>query len=386
MNFATVVLLGLLTGPLRAADPMTLAAGKDFASGECYAHLTGDQLVIGNAQVRRTWRISKGQLFATSYFDLNDKVEWMGVPSKLPSPSLPEGSIEGSSKLRGGDGVFGPTEARSLRVELETTGKDATVDYEFQVFPQASGIRSWIVVKGGAGWHPEPAAASTNPEVQPAADAVENLQITKQHLLLTQVTLKDRTDQRNELVFEDRWLLHPNEALLELPGNIFVIEDTLTGDGLVFLKEAPQPEMRPIKNPYDLWFSGSAMVVPEKSDNVPATFAKLSFYGNGFTDTGEGYKSVLLAYHGGREGRIAALQDYQRAIRPYMPGRDGLFISNTWGDRSYQSKMGEIFIRKEIDAGQKLGLDMVQIDGGWNLGKTSGLSGPGRGMGGILED
>ncbi len=373
MKFLLLCLLGL---SLHAFADEPLQPGKDFVYGDCYAHFTGTELTLGNSHVRRVWRVKQGQLFSTSYMDLDSKVEWLGVPSTLPSPSLPVGVVEGNTAMRGANAVFGPTEAQSLRVELETTGKDAAVDYEFQVYPGASGVRMWVVVKSGAGWKPA-AAKPASADAQPNADAVEHLQIAKPHIRLTQVTLKDRTDQRNELVFEDEWLLHPNEALLELPGNIFVIEDTLTGNGLVFLKEAPQPEMRPVKNPFDLWFSGAAMVVPEKSDNVPATFAKLSFYGNGFTTTGEGYKSVLLTYHGGREGRIAALQNYQRQIRQYMPSRDGLLLSNTWGDRSYESKLNEAFVYKEIDAAQKLGVDVVEIDGGWNFGKTQGLKGPG---------
>jgi alpha-galactosidase len=381
LSKTALMLLCFLSIALCAFGAEDLKPGRDFSSGECYAHFTGSELTIGNAHIRRVWQVREGRLFATSYMDLDDKTEWIGSPSKLASPSLPAGIVEGNTEMRGGSAVFGPTEAKSLRVELETTGKEAKVDYEFQVYPQASGIRLWETVKAGAGWQPAAAKPSTDPNAEPQADAVEHLQIAQPHLRLTQVTLKDRTDQRNELVFEDEWLLHPNEALLELPGNVFIIEDTLTGNGLVFLKEAPQPEMRPVKNDFDLWFSGAAMVVPEKSDNVPATFAKLSFYGNGFTTSGEGYKSVLLAYHGGREGRITALQNYQREIRQYMPSRDGLLLSNTWGDRSYESKLNEPFVYKEIDAAKKLGVDVVEIDGGWNLGKTQGL----KGAGGVWE-
>ena len=354
-----------------------LRPGHDFSSGDCYAHFTGTQFVVGNSHVRRTWRVEHGRLFASSYFDLDQKVEWIGVPSSLSSPTPPGNTEDGAVSMKGGSGIFGPTEAQSLRVEMEIAGTETTVDYEFQVFPQAAGIRMWLAVKGGPGKPASALPVEPAPERQPALDALEQLQISKMHLRLTQVTLLDRTDQRNELVFEDEWLLHPNEALLELQGNLFILEDTLTGDGLMFLKEAPQPEMRPVKNPFDLWFSGSAMIVPEKSDTVPATFLKLSFYGNGFTGAGEGYKSVLLAYHGGRSGRIAALHQYQRQIREYVPGRDGLLLSNTWGDRSYESKLSEGFIRREIDAGKALGVDVVQIDGGWNAGQTSGLSGPG---------
>jgi alpha-galactosidase len=279
--------------------------------------------------------------------------------------------------MKGGSGVFGPAEAQSLRVELEIVGTYSTVDYEFQVFPQAAGIRTWLVVKGDPSKLASTSSTPSKPEAQPALDALEQLQILKPHIRLIQVTMRDSTDHHNELVFEDEWLLHPNEALLQLQGNLFILEDTLTGNGLVFLKEAPLPEMRPVRNPFDFWFSGASMNVPEKSVTIPATFVKLTFCGNGFTGTGEGYRNVLLAYHGGRDGRIAALQQYQRQIREYVPGRDGLLLSNTWGDRSHELKLNDNFIRKEIDAGKALGVDVVQIDGGWYAGKTAGLSGSG---------
>ena len=318
-----------------------------------------------------------GSLFATSFLDLDEKVEWINVPSTLPSPTPPVQTDAGRFVMRGGSGIFGPTEAESLRIELETAATNPAVDYEFQVFPQAMGIRMWIVVKGNRAEPASTVATPLPPGTQPATDSLEHLQVTCPHLRLTQVTLRDRTDQRNELVFEDEWLLHPNEALLELQGNVFILEETLTGDWLVFLKEAPQPEMRPLKTPFDMWFSGSGMRVPEKRNGKSTSVFKISFYGHGIAESGQGYPFVLLAYHGGRAGRIAALQRYQRQIRQYVPGRDGQLLSNTWGGRSYEAKLNENFIREEIDAGKALGVDIVQIDGGWNAGKTSGLSTPG---------
>jgi alpha-galactosidase len=234
----------------------------------------------------------------------------------------------------------------------------------------------WIAVTGANA--PVQSAAPVKPASggSPPQDSLEHIQIAAPHLRLTQVILLDRTDQHNELVFENEWLLHPNEALLELQGNVFIIENTITGDGLVYLKEAPQPDMRPVKTPFDGWFSSSAMGVPEKHTSIPATFFKVSFYGNGFLQNGQGYPFTLLAYHGGRAGRIRVLQQYQRQIRQYVPGRDGLLMSNTWGDRSLGSDLNDQFVHKEIDAAKSLGVDIVQIDAGWQTGKADGAGGP----------
>jgi len=85
-----------------------------------------------------------------------------------------------------------------------------------------------------------------------------------------------------------------------------------------------------------------------------------------------------LAYTGGRPGRIAALQDYQRCLRTFDPARDARFLSNTWGDRSKDSRVNESFLRQEIEAGSRLGVDVVQVDDGWQKGQ-SGNSAFGKG-------
>lgn len=364
----------LLLTALPAFGASVLQEGRHFALGQSYASLTGDHFVVGNSHIRREWRIDHGRLFATSFRDLDTNVEWIGIPSQSASPTPPMEIKTDDVSLRGASSVFGPTEAESLRVELETKGPEATVDYEFQVFPAATGIRMWIAVKGESATQ-SPAVAH-GPNERQDIDALEHLQITSPHLRFTQIILHDRTDQHNELVFENKWLLQSNEASQHLAGNIFIIENTLTGDGLVFLKEAPQPESRPIQTPCDVLFSGSGMVVHDKQAPKQKTSFKFSFYGNGFLENGEGYPFVLLSYHGGRMGRIAALQQYQRQIRQYVPGRDGLLVSNAWGDRSRGSNLSEQFVHKEIDAAKSLGVDLVQIDDGWQAGRSQDFNTP----------
>jgi alpha-galactosidase len=68
---------------------------------------------------------------------------------------------------------------------------------------------------------------------------------------------------------------------------------------------------------------------------------------------------------------MKALQEYQRTLRPFMPGRDGLFLANTWGDRSRDARVNEEFMLREIEAGARLGVEVIQIDDGWQKGRTS---------------
>lgn len=353
-----------------------LRQGRDFSVDGCYAHFKEAELTLGNSHVRRSWRIDHGRLFATSLFDIDQGIEWLNLPSSLSSPSPPAEAAGEDITLRGGFGNFGATEAKSLRVEAELKSDGAIVEYEFQIFPDASGVRMWVVASGITA-NSQSVPASASDRAQPVTDDLENLQITNPHMRLIQVSFRDRTDEHDELVLENEWLLHPSEAALQLKGNVFILENTLTGDGLIFLKEAPEPEMRPIKSAFDLWFSGSRMSTPGQGQVEAAPYYRFTFAGNGFNANGKGYPFALIAYHGSRTGRIAALHLYQRQIRQYIPDRDGQLVSNTWGDRSLELKLNETFVRQEIDAGKKLGVDIVQIDGGWQSGRTQGLSNAG---------
>ena len=173
------------------------------------------------------------------------------------------------------------------------------------------------------------------------------------------MTLKDQTDaNQKDLVIEHQPPVTPDGDPLKLKGNVFFVEDPLTDAGLLFLKQAPLPHARPVKSEWDAQWRANSR--------------RLRF-------AGQGYPFVLLAYAGGRIGRIEALQTYQRQLRRYDPQRDGMFLSNTWGDRSRDARINEAFMLKEIEAGARLGVDVIQIDDGWQKGRSMN-SAKGRGV------
>lgn len=342
--------------------------------GECYAVFAGGELTLGNAQIERRWRVENGLLYAVSFRDRSTGREWLARPSSQPAllPAVPFAGETREVRFAARAGRFQPTEAPSLVAAVTVVGRARTLVYRFQLFAGARGVALQLVDERGENTvAPGAAAASEAAEPsgveggQPAktgegtpVDVLEHLELSARHLRLLQVTLRDQTDIRNELVSESEWLLHPSEAKLVLEGNLFILEETLTHEGLILLKHAPLPHARPVKDAVDLRANGNTSV--------------FSLCGHGMgPEGGEGYRCVVLAYSGGRAGRTAALQEYQRQLREYQPGRDGLLLSNTWGDRSRDSRISEAFLRQEIDAGARLGVDVVQIDDGWQTGSTA---------------
>jgi alpha-galactosidase len=346
----------LLAAVARAAE-----TGQAEFQG-CYARWGTNELVMGNTHIERTWKLANGLLTATSFRDKDANCEWLAKPATRPAPS-PNENLPKETRtitIAAQTGRANPVSEEALTITVNAPGR-ASFAHQLQIFPAARGIGISFSATGELG----PATAAKKTAVATATgiegtgddksapdsgDALEIFNLAPPHLRFVQATLMDQTDNHNELAFETEWLLMPNEAPLKLAGNVFAIENPLTSAGLVFLKQAPLPHARPVKT------SADAIVTPSKRE---VRFAGL------------GYPFVVLAYGGGEFGRIAALQNWQRQLRRFEPARDGLFLSNTWGDRSRDARINEEFILKEVAAGALLGVDIVQVDDGWQKGRTA---------------
>jgi len=363
--------------------------------GPCRAVWTGSELTIANRHVARTWRVENGLLWPTSLRDLAARRQWYAKPAPMPAPTPPADPGDGpwTVAFSARTGRENPVSEQALIVELTAAGASATMTYRFLLFPDARGVMMQLLVEGAA--LPAPSAAEASDEALdeiaapalrndvgfPTTDVLEYIEPDARHLRVRQVVLHDQTDHYNEVVQENAWLLSPNQQRLALKGNVFALEDPLTGEGLVLLKHAPLPHARPADCECDVLCSGGAATfwgardVPYGPDHPAWPLAyPVAFYGHGMDDrVGEGYAWTLLAYTGGRAGQVAALQTFQRQLRPIEPGRDGLFLSNHWGDRGGPEVVDEAFVEAEIEAGARLGVDVVQLDHGWEQGTLSAL-------------
>jgi len=211
----------------------------------------------------------------------------------------------------------------------------------------ASGIEQDAPEKSGEGARREGAPA-------------KELTVKSQHLLLTQAILQDQTDGHNELASERQWLLHPSEKGLSLCGNAFSVEDSFSGCGRLFVKRAPLPHARPASCEFDLRVSP-----------VEGGF-RFELFESGAVDAGSWN---VIEYSGGFPGRVAALQRWQRSLRPSTEAqRVPKFLCNTWGDRSRDSRIQEGFVLREIEAAKRIGAEVVQIDDGWQRGVSANSS------------
>lgn len=326
----------------------------------CYAEWSETEITVGNALVERKWAIKDGLLTAISLRDISTNTEWLRQPGKHPAPH--PGGDPASEKRQltftTGKGKLSAVEGECLSVKLVASGAKDSFIYQFQIFPNSTGVL--LSFSGGAVpvvltadnkeiQKPDglEQANMAKPDPKKPIQALEDLMLAPQHLRYTQVELKDQTDHYDELVFEREWL--PLNDNFEVACNVFHVEDPLNGNGLIFLKIGPLPHARPVKSTWDIRVAGEAR--------------RLTF-------SGPGYPWTVVPYQQGRAGRIAAMQNFQRCLRRYESHRDGMFLSNTWGDRNRDSRISEEFLLKEVEAGARLGVDVVQVDDGWQKGQT----------------
>ena len=318
--------------------------------GACYAEWADGRLAVGNAQFERTWVAGDAGLVPVSFVLKNPDTEWLaGAARQTKAAGVL--AVKAASARRSAVGAEG------LRVEV-TAGRSARPSVLW-VFPAASGAliersdaeRAAVTADatGASGIEVDPPRRETRQAAAGAAGA-ETLALAPQHLRAVQVALMDQTDNHNELVWEREWLLMPNEAPFTVQGCVLIVENTLDGSGLAFLKLAPLPHARQERDATDFAVHAGRRAV------------SLLF---------NGYPVAALGYRGGRAGRTRALHAFQRCLREVRPGRDGLFLSNTWGDRSRDARINEAFLLKEVEAGAALGVDVVQIDDGWQKGRSA---------------
>jgi len=304
----------------------------------------GTELTAGNGEILRQWKLVNGLPTALSLGVAG--CDWLDAENQ-PTTSLPPGWVMAPpfrTQWQAALGRANPVEAPSHRGELVVMGTNGIgYRWEIKVFPHCPAVLCQLEMIG-----PAQAAADA-----PAADMLERLSLRPFENQLTAVDFVDATDRHDNLASERTWRLSAKERTAAAT-NLLSIDNPATGDGLAILKLEALPSSRPVPSAADV--VGQDRVV--------------TVYGHGAGPEGHGCEWAMVGFSGGKWGRAIALHRLQSRLREFQPGRDGMMLSNTWGDRSQDSRVSESFVAEEIKAGAELGVDVCQIDDGWQRGIT----------------
>ncbi len=157
--------------------------------------------------------------------------------------------------------------------------------------------------------------------------------LESEHITLRAIQLVTNTDVNDTLVLErEAQVFRGNTE--ELSGQIFILTDRIADSSTVIIIPAPD------------------FVMP--SARVEKRVARLDTCG---------YPAYITECRS-VEAEHAVRDWYREQYKPVTIHA----MSNTWGDRNGRTRVSDEFIRREIDSGADLGLDVVQIDDGWQRG------------------
>ncbi|WP_284645977.1 alpha-galactosidase [Paenibacillus silviterrae] len=355
---------------------------------DCYVGIEGSVLRIGNSRIERSWSFAYGRPVNVSVLDKQRGKEWLREGSKAALfgvPWMPAGSRltvvsantsvdddcgVGRSHLRTDvDMLFGGM-SRFVRLTVRVYPEGAFIRHELTLLPE-----DVIAVQGGfaipvessdvtAGVGTAPALQLDDNHKQQSSgnnDYCDRLDLQELHCRWETVSFRDRTDVNNNLVSRESGLLYKNEQR-GLRGNILMLRNSLQGSGLLLIKESATPLGHVQDRGLDLHFQGIC----------------LSVVGTGFdADTlaqqeeVTSYGVTVGVYDGDKLNGYELIHQYHRCLREFHAERDSFVMSNTWGDRSRDGRVCEEFLLAELHAASRLGIDVVQIDDGWQKGVTT---------------
>lgn len=330
--FAGVLLLAVQTCP----------AGV-YSQEDAYARWDETTLTVGNRLFHRTYRADGGVLRTVSFAQA-DRPSFVCPAEVTNSPSGFSVSCESIQVT--------PVGETALRCMVTYGGRKRTID----VYPNVAGVVTTIESLDELSEAPSvrefrKSVADGEALISSLAKRADVLRFPASHLMVTEYVVVDQTDVRDNLLQTREWLTPTVELPERLTCASLDVRDHFSSEGLVFLRLAPMPRSRPSQIP-DFIFSGN-------------------FDKSGIMSLANGYPVAEVLYENGEVGRIEALRSVQRAYRPYRPNRDGLFLSNTWGGGNCDSRINAAFLMKEVAAGAELGVDVIQIDDGWQQGRTA---------------
>ena len=152
-----------------------------------------------------------------------------------------------------------------------------------------------------------------------------------EHWTVSVISLNAFTDDIDTLVHKNVFHLYRGKIVEKMEGNIFFLENEHDGNAYVILADCADYET-------------AVLTVRDHTVSIEA---------------GTNPVTVVPCKKGECE------EACRRAYREGMGGKSLVAMENTWGDCNKDSRVCEAFVMKEIDSAAQLGIDIVQIDDGW---------------------
>jgi len=332
--------------------------------GAASVKTANDTLTVGTGIIERQWRWT-GQGFVTcAVKDLVSDREWADAKPAVTSDwQLPGTSGDAhliALSARPDDDEGFTTRHLVVTAEILYPASGVTVKYTVWAYPDAPGLRTQLWIKGA-------------PAKRDKGDRVDYVPVNVAPFTPRAIGYFNDTQHRHtpncHLIREER------VPAGTVPwASILCLEDV--NGGLAMVKESHKCVNQSGANTGSfnadvkgLWNTGSRL---GSADVRPDEYRWC-------------WASWVLVYGPGDFSREMAIKEFDRLRYPVVFSRDAYIKANTWGSgntsRDSRDKGMEAEVLKEIDSVADLGIDILQIDDGWQISTKAKTYSPDGGIG-----
>ena len=339
---------------------------------EYYAKIENGRLLVGNSLIERSVLLTPAYPASEYILDKLSGKYWRGEGGKamfnlfgLTFSELPRFSTRLSDN--------GGLSEEHLCAELVWQNQWTVITQTFEIYGDSPFISCYLTVSGSAipseqEKHEdkksregiESDTTGTVPaSALPPTDTIDYLPLSDAHLKVEAVTIYDRTDGCDNYVSSKSEEIYAAKVT-GFDGSLFLLTPCGGENGLMLVKEAPCVGSQLCRIQSDLF------VKPRKGG-----FAYLAGSGISADELSE----VPLPLYGSTVG-VGKPRELKRLWRRHYAkvclGSGNLFaMSNTWGDRSRDTALCEEFMLREREFAEHIGIDVMQLDDGWQRGRTA---------------
>lgn len=326
------------------------------------AWLAGDTLFIENQFVKHHYAWNGGNVML---MEMSDKRTGKSLTIHRPKPDLlllEEGEPTDASLaiLRR---QTNPFELYHTAVEIRLVVGGVNVKRVISIYDESPGIRHAFYFRGYSKQDHWEWASNNGRGMIEQRDAVLEalprigiIPFDDKHWRFRAVSFREATDHHDNPVLTQTFFNYRQKG--EFSANILVVSNTSKDAHFFVIKESPIAYSQAHYPGFDF-----------QVDHEGLTIHGLGVSPSSLSEEwlrGYGYAIGLTGAEAWQQS--ADLIAYQKKIRQFVPARDGMLLSNTWGDRNKDSRMTEAFILAEIERASELGVTHLQLDDGWQQG------------------
>ncbi|MEF3307073.1 alpha-galactosidase [Paenibacillus sp. GYB003] len=335
----------------------------------CFADVRDGVLTVGNSRIERKWALRSDGVFPLSVSDRLTGTEWLDPKAAGAAPAFRHPALAGPPTNIDVDRqrvVASGRVPEHLLVTVAAKCGPIDVRWHIRVYPDAPVIRQTLWYKASSA--ESGGADEARPTGGPAANAklpadyTDYIPLAALHCRWKSVALLDVTDTHNNLVRAEEGLLYTDSEKRSQDGNFLTVHNNLTKNGLLLVKESPTAFGQLNRAAGDYYIAGKACWV---------TGSGVSERDLEHGEWVECYGSAVGLYSGGELEQWRLIRRYYDCLEARRPESDTFVMSNTWGDRSRDSRVSESFMLQELERAARLGVTHVQIDDGWQKGVTA---------------